>query len=238
MLKVSIDDADLQRNLRQLADRDARQAAVWALNDTATDVLTHVQDRMGEVFDRPTRFTRNAFMVWRAKPSTLEAEVMERPSVGRRHYLKVQEIGGARAQTGLERRLGSRLDGEGQMQAAVPGSGAKLDAYGNWANVERRQAVDAVTSGGTARAAGPAGRRTRRRAGFFIPQAGSKLSPGIWKREPDGRISKVLHFTPIAPTYDRRLGFQDGAAEIYADRLPKHLARTFERMIRKAAERA
>ena len=52
MLKISIEDAQLQRNLRQLADRDARQAVVWALNDTADDILTHVSARMDEVFDR------------------------------------------------------------------------------------------------------------------------------------------------------------------------------------------
>ena len=29
-LSITLDDADLQRNLRQLADKDARQAAAWA----------------------------------------------------------------------------------------------------------------------------------------------------------------------------------------------------------------
>ncbi|MFN3273673.1 MAG: hypothetical protein ACK41U_03300 [Paracoccus sp. (in: a-proteobacteria)] len=37
MPKISIDDAELQRNLRQLADRDARVAASGALKDTADD---------------------------------------------------------------------------------------------------------------------------------------------------------------------------------------------------------
>ncbi|TJZ86148.1 hypothetical protein [Paracoccus hibiscisoli] len=238
MLKISIDDADLQRNLRQLADKDARQAATWALNDTAADVLKHVQDRMDQVFDRPTRFTKNAFMVWRAKPATLEAEVMERPSVGRRHYLKAQELGGQRGQTGLEKLIASRLSADGQMQAAVPAAGARLDAYGNWANAERKQAVDAVTSAAPTQAAVPTGGRPRKRAGFFIPKPGSNLSPGIWKRAPDGSISKVMHFTSVAPVYSERLGFQDGAAEVYAARLPEHLARTFERMFRRVAERA
>lgn len=239
MLKISIDDADLQRNLRQLADKDARMAASWALNDTAADVLTHVQGRMDEVFDRPTRFTKNAFMVWRAKPHSLEAQVVERPSVGRRHYLKVQETGGRRGQTGLERLLGSRLAFDGILQAAVPADGAKLDAYGNWSNGERNQALSAVKAqrDGATNTTTASGRRNRKRAGFFVPKPGSRLSPGIWKRAPDGSISKVLHFSATAPVYSQRLGFQDGAEEVYRARLPEHLARTFERMVRRIAER-
>ena len=102
MLILTIDDRDLQENLRALADRKINIAASWALNDTAKDVLTHVQDRMQAVFDRPTRFTLNAFTIRGARPNRLEAEVKERPSVGRRHYLKTQEFGGARRRTGLE----------------------------------------------------------------------------------------------------------------------------------------
>lgn len=238
MLTIRIDNEALQRNLRQLGGRDAKQAAVWALNDTAADVLKHVHDRMDQVFDRPTRCTKSAFMLWRAKPATLEAEVMERPSVGRRHYLKAQELGGERGQTGLERRMASRLSATGQMQAAVPASGARLDAYGNWASAERKQAVDVVTSAAPAPTAAPTGRRQRKRAGLFISKPGSNLSPGIWKRAPDGTISKVMHFTSVAPVYSERLGFEEGAAEVYAARLPDHLARTFERMVRRVAERA
>lgn len=239
MLKLTIDDAQLQRNLRQLGEKDARQAAVWALNDTADDVLKHVQGRMDEVFDRPTRFTKNAFMVWRAKPNNLEAQVLERPSVGRRHYLKVQEAGGRRGQTGLERLLGSRVAYDGVLQSAVPGKGAKLDAYGNWSNGERNQALSAVQAQRdvATNTTADARKRRRKRAGFFVPKPGSKLSPGIWKRAADGSISKVLHFSAVAPVYSQRLGFQDGAEEVYRAKLPEHLARTFERMVRRVAER-
>lgn len=236
MLRVATDDAELQRNLKQLVDKDARRAASWALNDTADDVLKHVQDRMDQVFDRPTRFTKNAFMVWRAKPNDLEAEVIERPSVGRRHFLKVQEVGGARAQTGLERLMSSQLGAGGEMQAAVPAEGAKLDAYGNWANAERKQALAAVSNAPASPAV--AGKRSRRRAGFFVPKPGSGLSPGIWKRAPDGSVSKVLHFSAVAPVYSQRLGFMDGAGEVYRERLPEHLGRTIAKMIERVAARA
>lgn len=233
MLKITVDDADLQEGLRVLAERDIRVAATWALNDTAADVLQHVQDRMDEVFDRPTRFTKNAFTVRGARPTRLEAEVIERPTVGKRHYLKVQEFGGARGQTGLEGLLSSRLAYDGHIQSVTPASGAKLDAYGNWSGGERNQALSAVQAqrDSTANTTAASRKRHRKRAGFFVPREGSKLSPGIWKRNPDGSIQKILHFSTVAPVYEERLGFFDGAAEVYADRLPFHLKRTLAKMV-------
>jgi len=232
VLTIRLDDREVQANLSRLAERDIRIAAAWALNDTASDVLEHVQDRMDQVFDRPTRFTKNAFTVKGARPRDLEAIVTERPSVGSRHYLKVQEFGGKRAPTGLEGLLRSRLSYAGIISAAVPAGGAKIDPFGNWSTGERNQALSAVKSqrDSTANTTAGSRKRNRKRAGFFVPREGSKLSPGIWKRNPDGTISKVLHFTQAMPVYNERLGFFDGAEEVYRERLPAHLRRTIEKM--------
>ena len=232
MLKITLDDRELQAHLSRLSDRQVRIAGSWALNDTARDVLTHVQRRMDEVFDRPTRFTKNAFTVKGARPDSLTAEVTERPSVGRRHFLKVQESGGARGRTGLEGLLDARLAYDGIITAVTPASGAKLNAYGNWDTGERNRALSAVqaqrdTTTNTTKASR---KRHRKRAGYFVPSAESRLSPGIWKRDADGTVSKVLHFTRAMPTYDPRLGFLDGAADVYRARLPDHLRRTIAKM--------
>lgn len=236
MLKITVEDQVLQDGLRHLAERDIRWAAKDALDATAQDVLKHVQDRMDEVFDRPTRSTKTAFRVINAHTSTLEAQVLEKDGktgTAHRHYLKVQEFGGQRGQTGLEGLLSSRLAYDGHIQAAVPAGGAKLDAYGNWSTGERNQALSAVQAqrDQTANTTERSRRRNRKRAGFFVPREGSKLSPGIWKRNPDGSIQKILHFTTIAPVYDQRLGLFDGAAEVYADRLPFHLKRTLAKKV-------
>ncbi|MDS9467339.1 hypothetical protein RGQ15_07095 [Paracoccus sp. MBLB3053] len=240
MLTINLDDRELQEHLARLADREVRTAASWALNDTAADVLTHVQTRMEEAFDRPTGFTKNAFMVKRARVSDLEAEVKERPSVGKRHFLKVQEHGGRRGRTGLEGLLDARLAYDGIITAVVPAGGAKLDAYGNWSTGERNQALSAVQAqrDQSTNTTAAARKRKRKRAGFFVPSAESKLSPGIWKRAPDGTISKVLHFTRSMPAYDQRLGFFDGAREVYEARLPAHLRRTIEKMAARVAAKA
>ena len=163
----------------------------------------------------------------------------ERPSVGKRHYLKVQELGGQRGQTGLEGLLDARLAYDGNITAVVPASSAKLDAHGNWSRGERNQALSAVQAQRDNRSNTTKGsrKRNRKRAGFFVPSADSRLSAGIWRRDPDGSISKVLHFTRFMPTYDKRLGFFDGAEEVWRDRLPGHLKRTIEKVVARAAGR-
>ena len=128
---------------------------------------------------------------------------------------------------------------DGIITAATPASGAKLDAYGNWSSGQRNQALSAVQAqrdkSSNTTATSRNRKRKRKRAGFFVPRANSKLSPGIWKRDPDGSISKVLHFTRGMPVYDERLGFFDGAAEVYQARLPEHLARTIAKMAAQGA---
>lgn len=227
----------MQAHLSRLSDRQVRIAGSWALNDTARDVLTHVQAQMDVVFDRPTPFTKNAFTVKGARPDNLTAEVLERPSVGRRHYLKVQESGGLRGRTGLEGLLDARLSYAGGIAAVAPASGAKLNAYGNWDTGERNRALSAVQAqrDATVSTAKASRKRSRKRAGFFVPRAESRLSAGIWKRDADGTISKVLHFTRAMPAYDARLGFFDGAADVYRARLPDHLRRTIAKMAARSA---
>lgn len=235
----TLDASDFLRNIRVVERSQLPQATVWALNDTAQDILSHVQERMDVVFDRPTRFTKNALMVWRATKRTMRAEVKERPSVGRRHYLKVQEGGGARPQTGLERMLTSTLAWGGVLGAVVPAAGAKLNAHGNWSPGERNQAISAIQGwrevGYSANTtAASAKRKKGRRAAYFVPRQGGKLSPGIWKRTGKGkseRISKVAHFVSSAPVYRERLGFYDGAETVFADRFPVNFERAFARAL-------
>jgi hypothetical protein len=232
-----LDDREFQRHTAELGEKGVRTAASWALNDTASDVLDQSQARMEVVFDKPTRFTKNAFTVRGARVSKLEATVTERPSVGRRHYLKVQEEGGRRGQTGLEKLLDSRLAFDGQITSVVPASGARLNQYGNWSTGQRNQALSGVKAQRDKRTNTTAAsrKRNRKRAGFFVPGKGSKLSPGIWKRDTRGKISKIVHFTSLAPIYDKRLGFYDGVEDVYAERLPEHLRRT---LAKGAARRA
>ena len=138
---LHIDASDFIKGVNEIERKQLPMATAWALNDTAKEVLEHIQTGMETVFDDPTPFTKNAFHVWRAKKTNLVATVQERPSVGDRHYLKVQERGGRRPNTGLERMLSSSLAYDGVLAAVVPAKGAKRNRFGNWAPGERNQAT-------------------------------------------------------------------------------------------------
>lgn len=238
MIRIEIDDRALRRNLRRLADRDVKVAASWALNDLATDVRDTMHDRMDQVFDRPTRFTKNAIAVLRgAKPDRLEAEVGERPSVGSRHYLKTQERGGARGMTGIETLLALHLPSGLDIRAVIPATGspfeaARLDAHGNWSRGERNQVLSALRAqrDATANQTDRSKKRKSKRATYFVPKHG--LAPGVYRRKGANDIPvRVLKFSSKAPQYTRRLGFLDQANLIWREKLPAHLRRTLARVV-------
>jgi hypothetical protein len=231
LLSIHFDPKDLERGLTDVEKRQLPITTVWALNDTAVDVLNHMKSRMDQVFDNPTRFAKNAFMVWRANKTTLTAEVKERPSVGSRHFLKVQEAGGQRPETGLERLMKSRLSYVGNITAIVPAAGAKLNAAGNWSPGERNKVLSAVQAQGDTRSNTTTQSRARRksRIGYFVPRKASGLSAGVWKRDGKNRVSKILHFTTAMPNYVERLGFYDGAEEVYDAQFPIRFTAAFEK---------
>ncbi|PTV94913.1 hypothetical protein C8J27_106182 [Rhodobacter aestuarii] len=226
----TLDDQALFRQLTNLERAQLPFAGARALNDTAADALKHMQDRMEVVFDRPTRWTKNAFMVWRAKTSNLEAQVKERPSMGRRHYLKVQEAGGQRPSTGVEGLLKTHLAYDGIIAAVVPAAKARLDSYGNWSSGERNQVLSALSAqrDRTANTTKASGKRAKARASYFVE------GTGIYRRKADGEVNRVLHILDALPSYSPQLGFYEGVAEIWRYRLPVHLDRRLAEAVRTA----
>lgn len=232
MFNLRLDSRDFQRRTSQMVNRHLPQAEVWALNWTAQDVVAALQTRMRVVFDRPTRFTLNAFRIQFATRSRPSATVTEKDVQGRRHFLKVQEEGGARPQTGLERMLSGRSDIDG-LKSAVPTSAARLDASGNWSAGERNQAIAQVmaqTGGAGAGLGGRAGGQRRGGASYFTPR-NKGLSPGIWKRTGPGKIAKVVSFINRPARYARNLGFADEALRVYRAKFPANFQRALRRAL-------
>lgn len=232
VMGLDLDAVPLKRHLSNLEQAQLPFAASRALNDTAYDVLDHIKERMRVVFDRPTRWTLNALMVKPARKNDLEAVVKERPSVSARHYLKVQEGGGPRGQTGVEKLLSSKLAYSGLIQAVLPAENARLDGFGNWSSGERNQVLAALAAqrDATANTSDASRKRSKGRATYFVPKGG--LAPGVYKRaSPGADPQRVLKFTAKTPTYRPLLGFYDGAAEIWAARLPDHLAKRLEQAV-------
>lgn len=222
-----------------------RTATRYALNDSADDVLERVQSNMRARFDRPTRFALNAFMVKYARKSDkdMTATVTERPSVGKRHFLKVQEAGGARGQTGIEKMLGYTLPLPGIFNAVTPTQHAKRDAAGNWSPGERNKAISAIKgwreTGYSANetAASRSRKKSKRTTEYFIPPTKSDLPPGIYKAEHDGAL-KIANFTRFMPKYKPLLGFYDGAQEVFDEAFPRHLDRAVGKLRAKEAAAA
>ncbi|WP_442772695.1 hypothetical protein [Paenirhodobacter enshiensis] len=232
---LTLDTASFARSLQLLADRDVKIAATWALNDTADEALTAVQDRMKVVFDRPTQFTLNAFYVRKARVSALEASVEERPTRARRDYLKTEEQGGARFRTGFEVLASTKLAYDGFIQSIIPGDEAKLDANGNWSAGERNKVMSDLKiqrdSAANATARSTARRRRKGGATYFVPKTG--LYPGIYRKSSDGRIGIVAVISPKAPVYQQRLGFFEEAQKVFAARFAPNFSRTLGQMIAK-----
>lgn len=233
-LGVTVDSAALVAGLRALADRDIRIASVWAVNDMASDIKDDLALRMQVVFDRPTRWTLNAFQVVKARADVPEAVVKLKDGAAQRHYLHVEEEGGPRPQTGLEKHLSRALAHEGVIQSIIPAEHARLDAYGNWSTGERNQVLASLGAhrDGAANETAASRARNKGRARYFMPTSG--LAPGVYKRTSKaGAALRVLKFSPKVPVYQQRLGFYERAGDLFAQRMEGHLARTVGQMLRK-----
>lgn len=234
VVSLRVDPSDLLRGLNDLQNRHLPQIEVWALNWTADDALNAVKDRMRVVFDRPTPFTLNAFQVWRATRSNRVAVVQERPSAGRRHFLKVQERGGARPLTGMEKLMAEKVVTAQILRSVIPATGgtfesAQLDAYGNWSRGERNKVLSQLQSQRDAAANETAASRRRKKgARYFVPRHG--LAPGVYRRDtPDAIPVRVLKFSDKIPQYAPRLDFEGEVTRIYNERLAENLRRAFDR---------
>ena len=198
----------------KLAARHLPAATYRAINDTAYDAIDAVKDHMKMVFDRPTPFALRFLNVKRATLSNPEAIIHERPDVGPRHFLKVQGAGGVRPNSALEKLLQVKVATASYIAAIAPGGSARLDQYGNWSAGERTQALSAikaqrdVTRNTTERSKKLA--RNKGRAAYFVPQDGSKLGSGIYRRNGSrGKPEPVLNFLSARPTYQKRIDYRE-----------------------------
>lgn len=235
MITIKIDGIEaVKEKLKGFSDRRFNAAMATALTRTA--VATHAAARaaLDSSIERPTPYTRRALKYVPAKADNLAAMVgfdIERITDmdGRSNvryvqtlagelpssrYLQYQVSGGTRKLKRFELALqANRAMPKGWV--AVPGAGARLDAYGN---MSRGQIAQIIAQLGTELLSGylntPKSVRAkisgqRRAGGQFIavlPGSKSKLKPGIYQRELVGsNLTPVLMFMRKAqyqPRYD------------------------------------
>jgi len=131
---TKIDDRQVKRMLDTFERRQMPFAVSLALNRTAQTIARLERAEMRRRFDRPTPYTLNALRVVPAKKTSLTARVWFKDFAGKgtvaEDYLLPQVEGGTRSQKRFERAL-RRIGIMTENEFAVPGAGAKLDAYGN-----------------------------------------------------------------------------------------------------------
>lgn len=244
MIRIGVQQ-DIDQVVGRLAEQFPRQVEIAqqrAVLGTARVVKDDVVKEMQRAFDRPTRWTLNAFRVALGK-ERMQGGIM-RPEAGGEisarvevkdgywyradNYLQTQIEGGARKRKAFE----NALQRVGVLPAgwfAVPGQSAKLDAHGNHSPGEIRQilswfdAAELVAgSRQNMRDAGRDKRRkgTRKKYGFeyFAVQPNARrggLRPGIYRRTfmgLGGRIEPIMIFVR-STAYGKRFKFNEVASQ-------------------------
>ncbi len=202
--------------------RQIPYGTMLALNRTATRVQEAEVNEMRGVFDRPTPYTLSALRIRKATKANLTAYVepknMATKAISADKYLAPQILGGSRGQKRFERAL-IAVGAMPQGYVAVPGSGARFDAYGN---MSRGQIVQILAyfrafpevgyrANMSAAGRGRLARGSRRNMGYsyFVAGPGGSLPPGIWQRfafSEGHAIRPVLIFVK-STMYRKRLDF-------------------------------
>jgi hypothetical protein len=194
-------------------------ALAQALTDAAKAGREATRDLMRNVFDRPTPFTLNAFQVWPATKTNLQAAIEVQSLVGTgmtRHYLAVQAEGGQRSIKRGEALLQRRFN-QYSIGAVVPTRRAQRDAYGNWSRGEVQRVLSNLQAqydyaqNTTARSR----RRNPRRVEYFVPDGldyDYSLPPAIYRRRgPNGKSELVAIFLSAPPSYTPRFPWKQVA---------------------------
>lgn len=252
MLQISVKGLEeLRAEVRGLSDRRLMAAVATALTRTAVAARKDLVAAMSAVFDRPTPYTMRQIKyvgASAAKPvavvganvaaiqdiygHVISYRALAPGQTPASVYLAPQIEGGKRA----PKRVEVALRAAGALPPswfAVPGQGARIDAYGN---MSRGQIIQILSQlriqlvGGFNRSlSADDGRsiRAQRKAGgrFFVVPPGTRIQPGVYQREFFGRtITPVLIFVRRA-TYRKRFDFDGILHAATSTRLPMEMQR-------------
>lgn len=248
MLTVTVTGLDeLRQELHNFSERRLQAAAATALTRTARKIASEWQRELESSFDRPTRATTSSVQVKMATAAAPVAEVSIKAQAGKAspvEWLSPHERGGARSIKKFEQ----ALQAQGAMRRgtfAVPGPGARLDAFGN---VARSQIVQVIAqlgasySPGYARTISPSAARRAAKAAargwayIAFPERQGRRAPGVYERLPDGRLRAVFYFVS-GVQYRRLLDLIGEAQRVAAAELGPQVQRAIEESAGRLAAR-
>lgn len=230
MITISV-KSDIKEVVGKLAANMRQQvpyATVQTLNTVARIAETDTRKEMVDVFDRPTPWTLNSTFVKPASKSTLAATIGLKDAravstgVPAAKYLKTEITGGERRLKRFERALRS-VGALPEGMFIVPGSGVKLDPYGNVPTGVVVQILsyfrafpDAgykanITDARKAKLARGTRNQSKLGVAFFVGRpADGKLPLGIWQRTylAGGTAIKPLFIFVNGVNYEPRFDFR------------------------------
>jgi hypothetical protein len=232
--------AEVKRKFELLA-KNAPDLASKSINAAAGSMRDALIGSTFGAFDKPTPFTIRSFTVGLSRPNSLQAtvglkEYSTKTGGVRPHYLMPQVFGGGRPQKLSEQRLGGYY---------VPGAAAKLNTYGNIAEIQKilsalgmridkAQITDLERTANTRRGL----RRVQRnRRIYWLGRVGKKQTLGVWavgEGSGNERIRPVLIFPDQGkkvPQYSKRWPFFDIARKEYQRVLPGFVTKYFKRWL-------
>lgn len=198
------------------------------INQTAQDAKAELKEEMKRVFDNPTPFTLNSVYT-RSDPQELSVRIGLKEWAGKgtsaAEYLKPQILGGPRPMKRSEKLLGNFY---------VPGTGAKLNQYGNIPPSLITQVISAVGRfkevGFLMNVTAGSRKRNRKPRNFFMVGKNNKgLHAGVWERKANNQVKPILIFVD-QPTYSPRFDFFGVVKKTVAQRLTPN----FDEALRRA----
>lgn len=254
-LKLTMDVVGWKRDLTVTEFAQLPFATALGLTRIAQAVKKRQEQEIGRIFDRPTRFTRQAIRMWPASKEQLRAVVWLRDDMegGLKHsnYLTPHIDGGGRKLKRFERML-ARIGVLPSGWRAVPGEAARFDSYGNMSSgqiVQILSYVEAFSEQGY-QANKTADQRARMRKGrqgrsygkaFLIvkPRGSARtrhLTPGIYEQTFTGfgtAIRPVLIFVSRI-RYRTRWNFEDIGDDVIMDQFSKAMDAALAQAVRTA----
>lgn len=240
--KVAVESKDLQRKLNNLVNSQMPYATSVAINETLITLEKYNRTLMEKAFDRPTRFTMNAFYVQYSNKKTLKGVLHRKNMVVGKHYLEVQDKGGPRGFKAFENNFKFRLPYRGIIHGVLPTENTPLDGHGNMTmafinKVSSQLQImrdPASNKGYSSRT--PKGRRSTG-VRYMVPDVNHPLAqagrggPGVYAVKPDplgkkrtgSRVSKILNFAQSAPTYKKRTDFDNKMRKAAQNLMPKKM---------------
>ena len=208
-------------------DQDLSRATAWtkavqkqlpfatsvALNNVAFDARKAINAGTKGAFDKPVKFTQNAFLVQKSKKKTLAAFVYAQDKAGkdRARYLRFGIAGGTRPQKGLDVYFENAVPNDGTIPAGayfMPTSLVKTNASGNVTQATLRRISKGISGDP--------------RGGFFIgtPRGGNR-PPGIYRRSRE-QLFPYFIATTDRPDYTGRFNIESIGAKVIERRFGIH----------------